>query len=169
MTLQQASSLVAYHCWARDRILDAVAGLTPEQFTRRIESSFPSVRDTLVHMWAAESVWVARWNGEAPSGFPDGKELKDVSALREAWSVVERKLREVLGRMSDQDVPSPMTYGGFDGKPRTEPFMMMLQHVVNHGSYHRGQVTTMLRQLGAQPAKSMDIITFYRESGPARV
>jgi len=38
----------------------------------------------------------------------------------------------------------------------------MLQHVVNHASYHRGQVTTMLRQLGAQPGKSMDLIAYYR-------
>jgi uncharacterized damage-inducible protein DinB len=39
----------------------------------------------------------------------------------------------------------------------------MVQHVVNHGSYHRGQVTTMMRQLGAKPAKYMDLIAFYRE------
>jgi uncharacterized damage-inducible protein DinB len=38
----------------------------------------------------------------------------------------------------------------------------MVQHVVNHASYHRGQITTMLRQLGAQPAKSMDMIAYYR-------
>jgi uncharacterized damage-inducible protein DinB len=41
----------------------------------------------------------------------------------------------------------------------------MLQHVVNHGSYHRGQITTKLRQLGAQPAKSLDMIAFYRSQG----
>jgi uncharacterized damage-inducible protein DinB len=164
MTLPEGCLLIDYHYWAHARILDAVTTLTPEQFTRRIESSFPSVRDTLVHMWAAESVWVARWSGEAPSGFPDGRELTDVSALREAWSAVERKLREVLGRMSDHDVSAPMTYGGFDGKPRTEPFAMMLQHVVNHGSYHRGQLTMMLRQMGMPPAKPMDLIAFYRES-----
>jgi uncharacterized damage-inducible protein DinB len=39
----------------------------------------------------------------------------------------------------------------------------MLQHLVNHGSYHRGQVTTMLRQMGATPPKAMDLIAFYRE------
>jgi uncharacterized damage-inducible protein DinB len=39
----------------------------------------------------------------------------------------------------------------------------MVQHVVNHGSYHRGQLTTMFRQLGATPAKSMDLIGYYRE------
>ncbi len=38
----------------------------------------------------------------------------------------------------------------------------MLQHVVNHGTYHRGQIVTMLRQLGAAPPQSMDLIAFYR-------
>jgi uncharacterized damage-inducible protein DinB len=44
----------------------------------------------------------------------------------------------------------------------------MLQHVVNHGSYHRGQVTTLLRQLGAPAPKSVDLIAFYRERAAAR-
>ena len=49
-------------------------------------------------------------------------------------------------------------------REQAQPFDQMLQHVVNHGSYHRGQVTTMLRQLGMPPARQMDLITFYRES-----
>ena len=44
-------------------------------------------------------------------------------------------------------------------------FWQMVLQVVNHASYHRGQVTTLLRQLGAPPAKSMDLIPFYRERG----
>ena len=54
-----------YHYWARDLILDAVAPLTPEQFTRPIESSFKSVRDTVAHMYAADWVWYTRWIGES--------------------------------------------------------------------------------------------------------
>jgi uncharacterized damage-inducible protein DinB len=42
----------------------------------------------------------------------------------------------------------------------------MLTHVVNHGSYHRGQLTTMFRQLGVEPARSMDLIRYYRERQP---
>jgi uncharacterized damage-inducible protein DinB len=42
-------------------------------------------------------------------------------------------------------------------------FWHMAQHVVNHATYHRGQVTTLLRQLGAPPPASMDLITYYRE------
>ena len=85
MTLQEARALVDYHYWARDRLLEAVAKLTAEQYTQRIESSFPSIRDTLVHLWAAESVWVARWAGDAPTALPDGRELTDLPALQESW------------------------------------------------------------------------------------
>jgi uncharacterized damage-inducible protein DinB len=50
----------------------------------------------------------------------------------------------------------------FNGEARASVFWQMVQHVVNHASYHRGQVTTMLRQLGAAPPQSMDLITYYR-------
>ena len=164
MTLDEARTLVDYHCWARDRLLDAIASLTPAQYTQRIESSFPSIRETLVHLWAAETTWVARWDGEAPTALADGRDLTDFPALRDAWLALERRLHGTLARLGDSGVGSPLEYRGFDGKPRREPFAMMLQHVVNHGAYHRGQITMMLRQMGLPPAKQMDLIAFYRES-----
>ena len=54
-----------------------------------------------------------------------------------------------------------------NGQPQAQPFWQMLQHLVNHGSYHRGQVTTMMRQLGQAPPQGMDLITFYRERNAA--
>ena len=56
-------------------------------------------------------------------------------------------------------------YTMINGDPRRSVFQNMLQHVVNHASYHRGQVTTMLRQMGAAPGKPMDLIAFYRSVG----
>jgi uncharacterized damage-inducible protein DinB len=53
-------------------------------------------------------------------------------------------------------------YKLMSGHPGKSPFGQMLAHVVNHGSYHRGQVTTLLRQLGAAPPKSTDMITYQR-------
>jgi uncharacterized damage-inducible protein DinB len=164
MTLNEARALVDYHCWARDRLLEAVAKLTPEQYSERIESSFPSIRATLVHLWAAESAWVARWDGEAPTALPDGRELTDFSALRDAWLALASRLHGVLARLGENGVGSLLEYRGFDGRPRKEPFAMMLQHVVNHGSYHRGQITMMLRQMGQPAAKPMDLIAYYRAS-----
>ena len=167
MTLQDLRTLVDYHYWALDRLLEAVERLSPEQFTQRIESSFPSVRDTLAHMCGAEWVWVARWSGESPAAFPDASRLPDLAALRADWRTQEARLRAVLEKVGEHGVARPLHYRGFDGREQAQPFDQMLQHVVNHGSYHRGQVTTMLRQLGMPPARQMDLITFYREAAPA--
>ena len=167
MTFQEARALVDYHYWARDRLLDAVGQLTHEQFTQRIESSFPSVRDTLVHLWAAESVWVARWDGEAPTALPDGGELTDFPALRESWLALERRLHGVVARLGDNGVGSSLEYRGFDGQPRKEPFALMLQHVVNHGSYHRGAIGHALDMANAsRPADTFTV--FIHSAEPHR-
>ena len=68
--------------------------------------------------------------------------------------------------LDEAGVARVMPYTLLSGVSSASPFWQMLQHVVNHASYHRGQVTTMLRQLGAAPAKSCDMITFYRERVP---
>jgi uncharacterized damage-inducible protein DinB len=72
-------------------------------------------------------------------------------------------MRTLVERLGEAGVARPIEYRTTDGKSQAQPFWQMLQHVVNHGSYHRGQVTTMLRQLGAAPPKAMDLIAFYRE------
>ena len=164
MNLQELQTLVDYNYWARDRVLDAVEKLTPEQYDKQLGNSFGSVRETLAHVLGAEWVWCNRWEGESPKSLPDPRAtLPDIASLRAAWTAQERKMRAVLDRLGEQGVLQPIEYVTFDGKQQAQPFWQMLQHVVNHGSYHRGQVTTMLRQLGAAPPKATDLIAFYRE------
>ena len=67
MDLLTLRTLVDYHYWARDRVLDAAESLTPEQFTRDLGSSFRSVRDTLTHLYSAERNWHSRWQGVSPT------------------------------------------------------------------------------------------------------
>jgi uncharacterized damage-inducible protein DinB len=163
MTLQDLRVLLEYNYWARDRLLDAVARLTPEQFTRDLGSSFRSVRDTLAHVLRAEEIWYRRWHGESPTSMPPLDAFEDVEALRRAWLEHEARMRAFVDGLDDAGVDRVVEYRLMNGQAGASPIRQMLQHVVNHGSYHRGQVTTMLRQLGAAPAKSMDLITFYRE------
>jgi uncharacterized damage-inducible protein DinB len=96
---------------------------------------------------------------------PDVRELTDLAAIRTAWLELQRRMRAVLDTLGENGVERPMQYRSMDGRMFEQPFSQMLQHVVNHGSYHRGQVTMMLRQLGAAPAKSMDLAAFHREVG----
>jgi len=163
MTFDELNHLVDYNYWARDRLLDAVAALTQEQFTQDMGNSFGSVRDTIAHICDAESIWLARWNGGQPTGFQKPDRIADLAAARREWAALERGMRDVLRNLGAEGVERNIEYRDMRGAARSDVFWQMLQHVVNHASYHRGQVTTMLRQLGAQPARSMDLIMYYRE------
>jgi uncharacterized damage-inducible protein DinB len=163
MTFEDLNTLLDYNYWARDRVLDAVSALTLEQFTRPLGSSFSSVRDTIAHICDAESIWHARWTGKQPTGFQPADRIASVDAARREWTDLETGMRTVLSRLGPEGATRTFEYKDMRGNARSDFFWQTLQHVVNHGSYHRGQVTTMLRQLGAQPAKSMDLIAYYRE------
>jgi uncharacterized damage-inducible protein DinB len=165
MTAADIKSLLDYHYWARDRVLAAVADISVEEFLAPRGNSFASIRDTLAHTYFAEWAWYSRWQGESPSRLPDLNQFADVAALTSAWTGLEQQVRALIEPMSDGDLQRVSGYRLFSGISASSPMWQMVQHVVNHASYHRGQVTTMLRQAGAQPAKSMDLITFYRERG----
>jgi uncharacterized damage-inducible protein DinB len=161
MNLEDLRTLVDYHYWARDRALDAAATLPPDQFTQDMGSSFRSVRDTLAHLYAAEWAWCSRWNGHSPTALP-ADPVPDVAMLRRKWHELESDVRAVINRMGEKGLDAVIEYRMINGDPRASVFWHMVQHVVNHASYHRGQVTTMMRQLGATPPQGMDLITFYR-------
>jgi len=162
MTAQDLQTMLDYHYWARDRLLDAVAALTPEQYTRDLGSSFKSIRETVTHIYAAEWAWYERWRGRSPTTLLPPDQFPDLLTLRHAWADHEVKMRDFVARLGDQDMSRLIDYKLLSGHTGASPLWQMLQHVVNHASYHRGQVTTMLRQMGAQPAKPTDMIAFYR-------
>lgn len=94
---------------------------------------------------------------------PPTSTVADLAALGRVWSEHEAKMRRFIDSLHERDVTRVFEYRLMNGQPGASTFGQMLQHLANHGSYHRGQVTTMLRQLGAAPPKSMDLIAFYRE------
>jgi uncharacterized damage-inducible protein DinB len=165
MNQRELWTLLDYHYWARDHVLDAVQLLTPEQFTRDMNSSFRSVRGTLAHVYFAEWAWHSRWLGRSPSKGREAGEVADVAGLRTAWGELERSVRAFAGGLDERGVEREIEYRLLNGQPGTSRVWQMVQHVVNHATYHRGQVTTMLRQMGARAPKEMDLDTFYRERG----
>lgn len=163
MDLADLRLLIEYNYWARDRMIAAVTPLSIEQYTRDLGSSFKSVRDTLVHTYSAEWVWYSRWQGTSPTAPIPFDTFPDLPALQSAWLDLEARIRSFFEQAGEAGIARAMDYKLLSGQPGRTVLWQMLQHMVNHGSYHRGQITTMLRQLGAQPPKSVDLITFYRE------
>ena len=162
MDLTDLRTLVDYHYWARDRLLEAVDALTPEQYSRDLGSSFPSVRDTVVHLFGAEQAWSQRWNGTSPTSLLPASQFQNPGEVRAAWTAHEATVRQFLDALGDAGIHRVFEFKSLDGRPGSQTFAQNIQHIVNHGSYHRGQVTTLLRQLGATPPKSMDLAAFYR-------
>jgi uncharacterized damage-inducible protein DinB len=162
MNLAYLQTLLDYHYWARDIVLDAVTVLPREKFTQPVTSSFTSVRDTVAHIYAADFVWFQRWVGNAPQGLIAYDQFLDATSIRTAWKDLETEVRQFVNNLGDAGINKRFDYTLLSGAPDTAPFWEMLVHVVNHGSYHRGQVTTLMRQLGANPPKPTDMIAFFR-------
>jgi uncharacterized damage-inducible protein DinB len=89
----------------------------------------------------------------------------DLDMLRAGWSTLEGEMRAFLNQLGESGIHREIVYKTFAGLPSRQKYWHMLQHVINHASYHRGQVTTMIRQLHGTAPASMDLITYYREHG----
>ena len=166
MTLDDLKTLIDFHYWARDRVLDAAELLTPEQFTRDMGGSFKSIRDTLAHLYSAEWAWYQRWHGTSPTAMLPFDQFPDVASIRRTWAEHESRMRAFLNSLADADINRVIEYRMLDGRPGSSPLWQMVQHIVNHGSYHRGQVTNFLRMLGASTVP-LDLVLYYDEHPPA--
>jgi len=159
-------TLYDYNAWANRRVLEAASALTQEQFTKQMGSSFSSVCDTLSHIYGGEWVWLERFQGRSPSAFPDDSEFADITKLKATWDAFEPKLLNFVRGLTQEGLDRVMEYKTFKFGVYRNPLWQSMQHLVNHGTYHRGQVTTMLRQLGAKPILT-DLMHFYREQAAA--
>ena len=166
MTPEEMKTLYDYNAWANRRQLEAAGKITTEEFLKPMGSSFASLRDTVAHIYGAELIWLERFQGRSPLGLPDVKQFQDVPSLKEKWMDLEARLLAFVGGLTQEDLNRVLEYKTFNFGVYRNPLWQSMQHVVNHGSYHRGQVTTLLRQLDAQPILT-DLMHFYRERATA--
>ena len=164
--LDEIRELIAFNRWANRKILEAAAALSDEERRRDLRSSYPSVHDTLLHMLSADWVWLQRLNGSSPSDMPEAWKTASWRVLREAWEEVEAGFESFVASATAEDLNRTVTYRNTAGQPFSSTLAQILLHGVNHSSYHRGQVTTLLRQLGATPPGT-DLIRYYRATGDA--
>lgn len=154
--------LYRYNRWANDRMFEAVSSLTQAEFTKNLASSHPSVRDTLTHIVWAEWIWLQRWKGTSPQAVFKGKDFPHVGTLRARWLDVEIEQRAFIETMTTEGLLGLVQYVDLQGQTWRYLLWRQMYHVVNHSSYHRGQVTTMLRQLAARPTPT-DFLVFHDE------
>jgi uncharacterized damage-inducible protein DinB len=159
MTQDDIQLMYEYDRWANNRVFEAVSTLSPEQFTRDLGGSFRSVRDTLLHIVGSEWTWLRCWKEHSPTwalltdfwtqhdGLFTPNAFPELSAVQRKWAEVEREQAEFVNGVTDESLRRTLPL-------RTTQVSLahLMQHLANHSTYHRGQVSLMMRQLSAQPA-----------------
>jgi uncharacterized damage-inducible protein DinB len=158
---EEIRQLYAFNRWANAHMRAAVRKLSDEAFERDMKNSFPSVRDTMLHIMASEWVWLTRWLGTSPSGMPQEWKSYKLAQIEQEWDALETAQEAFVDRLSDPDLDRVVEYVNFRGETFQQPLWHLLRHMVNHSTYHRGQITTMLRQLGYD-AVSTDLVVYFR-------
>ena len=150
-----------YNIWANELLI----GLVQENIATieaTTKSSFPTIRATLEHILFAETLWLSRLKGEKVIAKPEYEGTNE--ALFEALLKSSKRLKDFIKKKNKAFVAKESNYTKMDGKTRqNEKNGAILLHVLNHSTYHRGQIVTMLRTLGATDMTSMDYITYLRK------
>jgi uncharacterized damage-inducible protein DinB len=148
-----------YTAWASKLIVDAASTLTEEELTRDFKSADKSVLGTLVHVFAADRVWLGRIQGTPPAKFIDPETDMKLSVLENDWP----KVLEGWQQWADSidDFTRKFAYKDLAGNSYESPHWQVVLHVVNHGTHHRGQASAMIRSMGYTPPK-LDLIFYYR-------
>ena len=144
--------------WADQQLHTALSQAPADQVNQSRGSSFNSLLDTLNHVYLAELVWISRVDGKPDTTIADLSAPADMAALGEAWPALHKRWLD-WGQALD-DWTKPMAIRGRFGEFEL-PYWKVVMHLMNHGSYHRGQLATMLRQAGLKPPAT-DLMVFYR-------
>jgi uncharacterized damage-inducible protein DinB len=155
-----------YSSWATALVLDACGALSAVELYRDLKSSHGGVLGTLHHLFFADRLWLARLEGHQRP-LHDPNESPSLDELCSAWPVLFEHYRAWLANTSEAALHEPFSYLNLKGEPYSVIRWQALLHVVNHGSIHRGQVVSMLRQLGHKPPVT-DLLYYYLQP-PANI
>jgi uncharacterized damage-inducible protein DinB len=148
-------ALLDYTAWATARLLAALAPLTLEERARDLHSSHGGIAGTLAHLYGADVIWTARLRSEPAPAFAD---IEIPAGLQGSWLALQVERRSFVATL---DSGQTMAYTNLTGEAQTSTVGEIVRHIVNHATHHRGQIVTMLRQLG-YAAPNTDLIAFYR-------
>jgi len=166
MTLSDLRELYAYNAWANEQVVQAIAGLSTETFCRDLKSSYHSIRGTVTHLASAEWIWLQRWKGTSPRHMLLEEEFATVTIAITRWKQIDAELEDFTGQLKESDLERVFPFMTTEGKELSNILWQAMQHLVNHSSYHRGQIATLLRQVSHTP-RGTDLIKYYRLKGAA--
>lgn len=156
---------VDYNAWANRQLADMLRNIPDDIFFRENKSSFSSISKTLLHLWGAQDIWLKRMQGTGLGGWPTGAVESNKRLILDGLMQSSHGIIDFVRMQGDAFLAKKYRYKNMKGVPFENSYEDTLLHVVNHGTYHRGQITTMLRQAEVESIVSTDMILFIRQAG----
>lgn len=162
MTKDYFIRLADYNIWANNIVCNWLNQISEAQWKQEVVSSFNSMQATVLHLISAEYAWLQRMNNvETPVWLASAyKGTKDEHVA--LWKQYSAELKQFLIGFDDNKLQLNYSFKRLSGEINTLPYYQTFAHIFNHGSYHRGQLVTILRQVGFTGVQSTDLLNYFR-------
>lgn len=163
INLESARTILSYSDWANEQLHRAAGGLADDKLDQPFDMGVGSLRKTLIHIFAGESVWLQRWQGKVEVPWPNEEEKLSVATITERSKATSRQREDFVKTISDAQLAKQVTYRDSKGSLFTATLGDMMLQMCLHSHYHRAQAVNMLRRLGAKPPE-LDYMMSVRKS-----
>ncbi|MEP7170437.1 MAG: DinB family protein [Bacteroidota bacterium] len=155
-------SLTKYNLWANTKLLHFIIEVGEEKADIIQNSSFLSIRETLYHIWGAETIWLNRLVSKPFTGWPGTNFKGTLKEAGELFLKISKDFVAFTEGKSEAEFNAIINYKNIEGKEFSNTISQIIIHCMNHSTFHRGQIITMLRNAGFTNLSSTDYITFCR-------
>ncbi|MGC4100210.1 DinB family protein [Ferruginibacter sp.] len=161
MTKKYFLELAGYSNWTDHIIIEWLKQLSDEQWEQPITSSFSSIRQTAIHMVSAKKIWIDFWTNAANPVYLSAGFNGTKNELIGIWEKASADLKEMIELYPEENYQQPIRIRYPNGRTAQLEFSKTFLHFINHATYHRGQLVTMLRQAGFSNFSNTDLFTYY--------
>ncbi|MGF6847956.1 putative damage-inducible protein DinB [Chitinophaga sp. W3I9] len=155
-------TLADYNVWADNIAMGWLNQIDEEQWNLPVISSFSSIQQTAIHIASAEKIWVDFWRKVPDPVYLSAGFKGTKNDLIEIWRKASAGLRNFIEEYPEENYLQKISFIKPNGEEDQMEFVQTFPHIINHSTFHRGQLVTMLRQAGFTKLSSTDLFTFYR-------
>lgn len=162
MTKDFFKEAAEYNLWANTIVCSWLEQISDEQWNREIISSFNSIQETVLHIISAEKAWLQRFKKEPVEWLQSTYKGSKEDHIK-LWKETSAELKNFIDAFDEKEFDTNLDFKRLNGEAYSMPYYQLFAHVVNHATYHRGQLVTMLRQAGFANISSTDLLGVYRK------
>jgi uncharacterized damage-inducible protein DinB len=153
---------LAYNDWANSKLAEILSSVEPSLIDTETPSSFDTIKKTVYHVWDAQEIWFTRLKGNEITDWPSKSFTGSFEEGLKLFVESSKALHDFIASKDRDFLDKQIHYKNMKGVEYAQPVEDILFHLVNHGTFHRGQVVTMLRTLGHTNLQNTDLISYMR-------